>query len=211
MKLASPGVVPPSHSFLGRPARMCWNQIRSATAACLSNPIGVVIDPTRRRRASASDRPRTVLINSARLRSSMLSSKRRSAPMVIRGIDHVIVGSILLVRVGPLRCAIRSIGQARDGVCTEVGDFVDRAGESLAKCAVAGLETQDLRVAGSGISPASCIARRRCSNFTPKVGVGAVAAEPHRFNRRNACHKPVADATAASLARRARRAGRLRG
>ena len=66
----------------------------------LSNPIGVVIDATRRRRASSSDRPRTVLINSARLRSSMLSSRRRSAPMVIRGIDHVIVGPILLVRVG---------------------------------------------------------------------------------------------------------------
>ncbi|MER6046411.1 hypothetical protein ABT168_02835 [Streptomyces sp. NPDC001793] len=30
----------------------------------------------------------------------MLSSKRRSAPVVTRGIDHVIVGSILFVGMG---------------------------------------------------------------------------------------------------------------
>jgi hypothetical protein len=31
----------------------------------------------------------------------MLSSKRRSVPVVIRGIDHVIVGSILLMGMDP--------------------------------------------------------------------------------------------------------------
>jgi hypothetical protein len=42
-------------------------------------------------------------------------------------------------------------GQARDGLCAEVGEFVDHAAgldESLAERAVVGLESQDLRVAG---------------------------------------------------------------
>ena len=51
----------------------------------LISPIGVVSEATRRRRTAVSDSPRVVSMSACRLRSSMLSSMRRSGPVVIRG------------------------------------------------------------------------------------------------------------------------------
>ena len=62
--------------------------MRSAWAACLISPIGVVSEATRRRRASASDSSCAVSMSARRLRSSMFSNMRRSVPVVISGIGH---------------------------------------------------------------------------------------------------------------------------
>lgn len=62
--------------------------MRSAAAACLISPIGVVTEATRRFRASASDSSCAVSMSARRLRSSMPSNMRRSGPVVMSGIGH---------------------------------------------------------------------------------------------------------------------------
>ena len=71
-------------------------------------------------------------------------------------------------------------GQARDGLCAEVGEFVDRAGglgEPLAECAVVGFESQDLRVAGVRDIAGLLHRAQALLKFYPKVGVGSSAVE----------------------------------